>query len=805
MIGLFQDFRYALRQFRKSPGFAATACVTLALAIGLSTAVFSVIYAVVIRPLPYNQPDEIFNLKTWSPQGYTQPSSYPEYLDWRRESHSFSALAAYSAGTTNIEGPSGPVARDIVQTTDNFFDVFGVSPVLGRTFASGEEQSGKNDVVVLSYEVWRQDFGAQSEAVGKTLKVDGRPYNVIGVMPPGFRFPVGRREAVYAPLHIRKELAESRGDHWLPTVARLKPGISAEQAQAEMNGVLEGVGRAFPDSKGRRMKLQPMAEYVVGSANEPLRLLLLAVLALLAIGCVNIAGLLLARGVKREREIAVRSAVGASRARILRQVFAEALLLAMLGATGGVLLAYGLLNLIRTLLIAAMSRGADVTIDTTVLLVALTVSVITSLLAAVIPALRLSGTAPNLALKNGGNTGSSRGQHRLRAGFIMTQVGLALMLVVTSGLLLRTLSGLRSTELGFNPDNILTTEIDLSRGSYEGRDVNANFYKPLLERVRAIPGVQSAGLIQLLPIQNWGWNSDIHIAGHPPDPPNQERLAEYRIATPGYFHALGISLVRGRMFDDGTDTPTSPAVVVVNEAFVKKFFAEGEDPIGKHFEDNDKTTVIGVVRSVRQDIYQPPMAEMVYPVSQVPAKESINFLPSMQLVVRTTGEPTAIVPDLRRIFHEVDPAMPFRQPETMREVVSDVLIFERLENWLFGTFAALAVLLALVGLYGLVSHEVELSTHDIGLRMALGATRVGVLAAVYRRVGFMLLGGVVAGLITTFTVQKLLAAVVTINAGKDSGAVIGLAIGLFAAGLLAVLVPAKRAASIDPMVALRYE
>jgi putative ABC transport system permease protein len=800
----FQDFRYAIRQLRKNPGFAVTACLTLALTISVSTAVFSVIYAVVIRPLPYNHTEQIFNLQTWSPQGYTQPGSYPEYLDWRRENHVFSALAGYSTGTANFEGPSGPVARNLVQSTDNFFDVFGVNPALGRTFSPGEDQPGKDDVVVLSYEVWRQDFGAQAGALGQTIKLDGRPYSVIGVMPAGFRFPVGRREAVYTPLHITKDLSENRGSHWLPVIARLKPGVSEEQAQANMNQVLAGVGSAFPDSKGRRMKLQGIAEFVAGEDTKPLKLLLLAVVALLAIGCVNISGLLLARGVKREREIALRSAVGASRARILRQTFTEALLLAFLGAAAGTLLAYGLLSLIRTLLIAAISRGADVQIDLTALLVALAASVATSLVAALIPALRLSVIAPILVLKSGGNAGSSRGQHRLRAGFIVTQVALALMLVVTSGLLLRALMGLRGTELGFSSEHLLTMELDLSRGSYEGRNTVTGFYQPLLDRVRTAPGVKSAGLIQILPIQNWGTNGDVHVAGHPPDPPNQERLAEYRIATPGYFQTMGISLVRGRMFDDGIDAPTSQQVIVVNEAFVKKFFADGEDPIGQHL-DSDTVTIIGVVRSVRQDLFQPPMAEMVYPISQVPPKQSLEYLPSMELVVRTNGDPAAVIPTLRNIFHDIDPGMPFRQPETMQEVVSDVLIFERLENWLFGTFAALAALLALVGLYGLVNHEVELSTRDIGLRMALGATRAGVLVTVYRRVGLMLLGGVAAGLVTTFAVQKLVAAVVTIHAEKDISAVLGLAAGLFAAGLLAVLIPAKRAASVDPMVALRYE
>jgi predicted permease len=807
MTGLFQDIRYGLRAMRKAPGFSATTIMTLALAIGVTTAVFSVIDAVLIRPLPFDHPEKIFWLEPYSPQGYTQPASYPEYLDWRRENQVFSALAGYSAySSINFEGPAGPVALPSVTTTDNFFDVFGVRPLLGRAFAPGEDQPGKNDVAVLSYELWEQAFGKQNSAIGQTVKLDGKPYTVIGVMPAGFRYPISRRSAVYTPLHIPKELANLRGEHWLQTLARLKSGVSRTQAQADMDRVLEGVGRAYPDiSKGRKMDLSEIASHVVSDTEQPLKVLVFSVLALLAIGCVNVAGLLLARGVKREREVALRSAVGAGRMRIVRQMLTETLLLALAGAAGGTLLAFGLLKLIQELLSSALARGADVQINGAALLVALALAIVTSLVAGLAPALRLSATAPTLALKTGGSAGASRGQHRVRGAFIATQIAMALMLVVVSGLLLRSLAGLLNTDLGFTPKGLLTVEIDLSKGSYENRDVMANFYQPLLERVRAIPGVKDAGLIQTLPVQGSGTNSDVHIAGHPPDPPNQERLAELRFLTPGYFQAMGISLVRGRMLDEKIDTTTSPAVAVVNEAFVKKFFSRDEDPIGQHIEWDSKMTIVGVVRSVRQDIYEPPKAEMDFTVAQVPAKYSQEWLSTMQLVIRVSGDPETVIPDLRRAFHDIDPGLPFQQPLTMRDVVDDTLVFERLENWLFGTFAAFAVLLAIVGLYGLISHEVELSTHDIGVRLALGSTRQAVLAAIYRRVGLMLLSGVTAGLIMTWAARKLVASMIVIDAGKDAGVIVGLAAGLLAAGLLAVLIPARRAASVDPMVALRYE
>jgi len=805
MPGLLQDIRYGLRAMRKAPGFSATTVATLALAIGVTTAVFSVIDAVLIRPLPYDDPESILYLRTNYPQGYTQPASYPEYLDWRRENQVFSALAGYSAGSANFEGPAGPVALPSVFTTDSFFDVFGVRPLLGRTFASGEDQPGKNDVAVLSYELWEQAFGKQNSAIGQTIKLDGRPYTVIGVMPAGFRYPVSVRSAIYTPLHIPKNLAEERRAHWMPVLARLKPGVSRAQAQAGMNRMMDDLGRAYPDTQGRWMELFEIANIVVGNTEQPLKVLVFAVLTLLAIGCVNVAGLLLARGVKREREVALRSAVGAGRWRIVRQMLTETLLLAIAGAAGGTLLAYGLLTLIRKLLISALARGADVQINGAALLVALSLAVVTSVLAGLAPAARLSGTAPTRALKTGGSSGASRGQHRLRGAFIVTQIALALVLVVVSGLLLRELAGLRGTDLGFNPNGLLAVEIDLSAGRYENRDVVTNFYRPLLDRVHGIPGIKEAGLIQMLPIQDSWNNSDIHIVGHPPNPPNEERIAEHRILTPGYFQALGISLVRGRMLDEKIDTPTSPPVVVVNEAFVKKFFSKDEDPIGQHIDDKQKTTIVGVVRSVRQVIYQPPMAEMDVAVSQVAAKGSWEQLGTMQLVVRASGEPETVIPGLRRTFHELDPGLPFRQPLTMRDVVADALVFERLENWLFGTFAAFAVLLAIVGLYGLISYEVELSTHDIGVRVALGSTRLGVLVAIYRRVGLMLLSGVTVGLVMTWAARKLVASMVVIQVGKDAGVIVGLAGGLLAAGLLAVLIPAKRAASVDPMVALRYE
>jgi putative ABC transport system permease protein len=807
MSGLSQDLRYALRQLHKYPGFTGTATLTLAFAIGAASSVFSVVYSELIRPLPYDRPEKIFYLQTYAPEGYSQPASYPEYQDWRRENHVFSSLAGFSTflpGSSNLEGPTGPVALPTVATTDNFFDVFGVKPIIGRTFAPGEDLAGKNDLIVLSYEVWRQDFGASPDVVGQSVKLNGAAHTVIGVMPSGFCFPVNARNAIYIPLHVPKAWAEARGDHWLPVVGRLKSGVSAVQAELEMNRVLRDLWEAYPETKGRRMKLIDVASFVVGDTAPALKVLVLAVLAVLAIGSANVAGLVLARGVKRERELALRSAVGASRAQLIRQMLTENVLLGVLAAAVGLVLAYGLLNAIRSLLAAAVARGVEVRMNAPMLLATLAIALVTSVLAGLVPSVRLSRVTPFLVLKTGGGAGSSGGQKRLRASFIVTQVALAVVLLVVSGLLIRTLHGLQNTDVGFNPEHLLTTQIVLSPSAYRGRDVVSAFYQPLLEKVRAIPGVEDAGIIQMLPIQDWGSNSDVHIVGHPPDRPNEERLAELRVVTPGYFRALGIRLIRGRMLDENIDTPTSPLAAVVNEAFVRKFFAPDENPIGQHIEG--KATIVGVVRSVRQDLRQPPMAEMDYAISQVAANAGMkDYLLHMYLVVRTQMEPASMFPVLAHVFHQIDPGLPFRDPETMNEVESNVVVFQRLQNWLFATFAVLAVLLAVVGLYGLISHEVELSTHDIGIHLALGAAPARVMGGVYRRVGMMLLLGAAIGLFITALTLKLLASVLNIDVRGDMALIVALVWALVFVGLLAVLPPARRAAKVDPMMTLRYE
>ncbi|HEX4008001.1 MAG TPA: ABC transporter permease [Acidobacteriaceae bacterium] len=813
-----QDLRFGARQVSKSPAFGVTVMTTLALSIGITTAVFSVLYAMVIRPLPYGDVSRIVALDTHSAGGGTQFASYPEYADWRRMSHSFTALAGYlPQGTVGMESSAGPVVLREVGGTDNFFTALGVNPILGRTFLPGEETSGRGDVVVLSYEVWQQDFGGKADIVGRRVQMDGSAFTVIGVMPAGFRFPINFANSIYVPLHLDKSQLENRGNHWLQTLARLKPGVTARQAEADLDTVFAALGKADAFNAGRSVHAVDLTTWVVGNTAGSLRLLLIAVAAMLVIGCVNVAGLLLARGVKREREMALRSAIGAHRMRIVRQLLTEALLFAVCGAGAGVALAFGLLRLIRVLLIASLARGAEVQVNLPVLLAALGVSVAVTVVAALMPALRLSGTAPAMALKSGGSTGTTRGQHRLRTGFVVTQVALALALLVVSGLLLQMLGQLRSAELGFNPDQILTAEVNLPRGRYAGRDVLADFYTPMIEKLEALPGVRAAGVIQMLPLQAWGWNSEhIHIYGTAPLKSPRTDPAEVRFVSPGYYRVFQDALIEGRLQDPHIDKPTTQLVGVVNEAFVKKFIPAGRDPVGMEIGDNDQTQtlanqdnprilIVGVVKNIRQTVYQPTFPQMDFMIAQVPAAESLNAIGSMHVVVRTAVAPASLVPAMRQVFRQVDPTVPLREPETMLEVMADVLTFERLENWLFGLFAVMAVLLAVVGLYGLLTHEVELSTREIGIRLALGATRTTILKGIYRRVGWMLAIGVGLGLVLTAAAQKAISAVVALRMQKDAWLIAALALGLLSAGLLAAALPARKASAVEPMEALREE
>ena len=813
MRTLLRDLQYALRQLRRAPGFALAAILTLALGVGIATAVFCVLDAVVLSPLPYLRPDRIVTVISNSQSGYQQPASWQGYLDERSQSHDFAALAGFiNYFKASVETPgAGMVALEAVNGTDNFFSVFGVNPILGRTYLPGEQEDGKNDVVVLGYDAWQRYFNGDRGIVNRAVKLDGRTYTVIGVMPADFRFPLNTQDAIYTPIHRDKQWMDGRGNHWLQTVGRLKNGVTFTEAQADLAHVFANLGRAYPHTdQGRTVHLEQLGQTVSGESRGPLWTLLAAVLAVLAIACVNIAGLLLARGVKREREMAVRTAIGAARTTLVRQLLIEAMMLALLGAAGGVFLASTMLDLMRAFLMKALARGADIHMNLAVLGTAVSLAAATSLIASLLPAIRLSGIDPSRALKAGGSAGSARSQNRLRSSFIVTQVALTMVLLVVASLLMRVVLHFSHQDLGFDPSHILSVELETSQQRYQDRSIVADFYQPLFNRVAIIPGVRAVGSINMLPVAEYGANSDIHIAGQPPSPPNREMLGENRFVSTGYFQVFGIPLKRGRALSPALDRPENPAPdVVVNEAFVKKFIPPNLDPTTQRIDDGAKqenwTRIVGVTGNIRQDIYDSPLAERDFLIDELPLNSQSILAGGMWLVLRFDGSASSIIPALRSAIHEVDPTVPFIAPRVMTEVVSETLIFERMESWLFGIFASMALLLALVGLYGLVSHEVELGARDIGVRMALGATRQSVLGMVLGRVAWLLGAGTVAGIALAIAARKLIGVVIYFDAGKESGNLLMIALLLVTAGLLAAFIPARRAASIDPMQALRND
>ena len=812
---LLSDVRFALRQLRKSPGFAFTAILTLALGIGATTAMFSVLDAVLLHSLPYNGVDRIVTVEETHPSMSAAglPVSWPEYEDMRRLNTSFRTLAgtAPSGGVTLTQGNQA-IYLPATKTTDNFFDVFAVAPLLGRTFLPGEDQNGRNNVVVLSYEVWQQDFGGKRSAIGKVVHLDGTPYSIVGVMPAGFRYPIGVPNLVYTPLHLSTDQITSRYTHWLDMIGRLKPGVTLAQARADMAHVTGELSRQHPSTdRDRKVQLVPIADaihvHASGNNDRPeLWVLLAAVFAVLLIGCTNVAGLLLARGILREREMALRAALGAGRRRLMGQLLSESVLLGLGGGVCGVAVAGLLLAAMKQFLEKAFARGGNVHLNLPVLAATFVLALLTSVAAGLATAWRAGRTDPNRALKSTGNAGTTRHQHRLRASFIVVQVALSLMLLVCSGLLLLGLRSMLQTNLGFNPKNLLTLEVDIPSGDYTGRDFVKALIEPLEIRVHAIPGVVAVGSNVRLPIRQQTLASTLGLVGQPPDAPGHERFSKLRFITPDYLAAMQLPILRGRDFT-GQDASKTQPVAIVNEAWVEEFLPPSGDPLVHAFDNGDgssSTAIVGVERSGRQDLFEPAMAEIDFPMSQL-SESWRAFVPSFYLFVRTSVPPTSIIPQMRKALHDIAPNVAFRTPETMEAVLSDALVSNRMLSWLFGLFAGIAVLLTAIGIYGLLSQEVASRTQDIGVRMALGATRASIAQMVLVRVGLLLCLGLTIGLAGVWLMRRLLHTALVIQLERNGWTIAIIVLVLAAIGLLSALVPARRAASVDPMQVLRAE
>jgi putative ABC transport system permease protein len=800
-MGFWHDLRQAARNLARSPGTTLLAAVTLALGVGATTAMFSIIQAVLLRPLAFPHPDRLVAVAETMRPGYVGVVSVPDFADWRQQSHSFADLCAYSTwpGFSLAEGDR-PEHLPGARVSPRLLAALGARPLLGRWFLPEEEIEGRDRVVILAEALWRRRFGGDPEVLGRQVTIDGEPRTVVGVAPAWLRFPPGGQPSqLFAPLAPSPGQRASRGNHWLRVLGRLRNGVSLARAQADLAGIAGRLARQYPDTnEGRGVLLTPLQADLVGNVREPLWILFGAVALLLAIACANVAHLLLARAMARWRETAVRTALGASRWRLARRLLAEGLLLALLGAALGLPLAWTGLRLLLALAPRDLPRLDEVALDGGVLAFSLAAACATGLLFSLAPIWQAGKLEAAELLRAGQRaSGGVRGR-RLRGLLVVAEIALSLLLLAGAGLLLRTLWNLSSVDSGLRTEGVLAADVVLPAARYDSPARITSFYARLLARLAALPGVRASGMISLLPARDWGWNSELTILGAPPLPPTFNRWIETRPVSHGYFAALGIGLERGRLPADSDDAG-APAVVVINQAAARHFWP-GADPLGARVTIGDNPLhVVGVVRDVHNaGLGRAPLPEAYFPYAQ-------DGNGSMTVVLRTAGEPLALVPALRRAVAAEDRGVPLDKVTSMTEVLTASIGPKRFQALLLAIFACLAASLAAIGLYGLLGYLVVQRTHEIGVRLALGASSGQVHRLVLGDALRLVAPGLVLGLAGAAALRRLLAGLLFGVGPLDLPTLAAVALGLAAVSFLACLLPALRAARVDPLHALREE
>ena len=804
METLLQDIRYGLRSLRQSPGLTLVAVLALGLGIGAVSAIFSVIDAALLRPLPFHDPARLMLVMESNPsKGFAFFAISPaNYLDYRDQNRVFERLAAFENRPLILTGAGDPAKVTGARVAAGFIEALGVAPYLGRPFLAEEDKPGAGRVAILGHGLWQRRFGSDPALVGRTVTLGGVPHTVVGVMPPRFTFP--NQSEIWIPMALGDDETGSRGAHYLVAIARLKPDVPVDRARADMSSIASRLQSQYPDSNtGWTARVEPLAERVVGDARPALMVLLAAVAFVLLIACANVAGLLLARATARQREFAIRSALGAGRARLVRQLLTESLLLGLLGGAVGLLLAMWGTDLLAAAAPPGIPRVSEVQVDGRVLLFTLGLSVLTGIVFGLAPALQGSKTDLNEALKEGGRGGGGGGprRSRARAVLVVAEVALALVLLAGAGLMLRSFERLQAIDPGFDPASVLVVDLELPEGRYGEPARRAAFFATALERLAALPGVRKAGGVLPLPLSGDNYFLSFGIEGRPVADADRPSAAYY-VASPGYLRALDIRLLRGRDFSD-SDREGAPRVALINDTMARRFWP-GEDPVGRRIViDNGPRDryreIIGVVEDVRHDdLTGEARPQMYEPYLQVPH-------PSMSLVLRTAGDPEGLAEAARRAILALDKDQPVSRAVPMERLVAESIAQSRYSMMLLGAFAAVALGLATIGIYGLLSHAVAQRTHEIGIRMALGARRRDVLTLVVLSGMGLTSLGVVLGLAGALALTRLMAGLLYGISPTDPltlGAV-SLLLGMVA--LMACVIPARRATRIDPMSALRCE
>jgi putative ABC transport system permease protein len=824
MDALGKDLLYAWRGLRRTPGFTAVAILTLALGIGANTAIFSVINAVLLRPLPYHNPGQLVRVYATEDAPGNYPLTGPDFLDWKTQNHSFQDMAVYGWGNDmNFSADAGPDHVIGTPTEANFFSLLGARPLLGRTWAQGEDEPGKDRVVVLSYGLWQERFSSDRNIVGKHITLNDRQYEVIGVMPAGFHFPSDSQ--LWVPLDMDSKNLGERGSHWLNAIGRLKPGTSLQQAQAELSLIAARLEQQYPDSNHRvGASLLGMHEDMVGESRTSLMVMLGAVALVLLIACANVANLLLSRAMAREREIAIRGALGAGRWRLIWQLLTESLLLSMAGGAFGLLLAWGGVRIITALKHVGLPQANAIEINLPVLGFTFAVAVLTGLAFGLFPALHASRRNLSESIKAGTGTSGTTARRPRAVGdaLVVIEVGLSLLLLVSAALLLKDFLRIRNTQVGVRQAGVWTGTLLLPEERYAKRQDRYNFAQALLQKVQNIPGIESAAVTDHLPLEG-GSNSFVTLRGSGSSGMSGP-LVENHSVTPDYFRVMGIPLVQGRTFGS-EDAATGLALdarrrqaseanvklspdetnamiypVIINQSMAK-YFWPGRSPIGQMFSFSEKNgpwrQVVGVTGDVKQ-----------WSLTHAPVPEAYDVFtgePWLMIVTHTNSSSLSIAPEVRTALAQVDPGLPLFQTRSMDEIVAEHASGQQFLAGLLGLFAGLAILLAAVGIYGVLSYLVTQREREIGIRMSLGATRSSVLSLMLKRGMALACMGSVLGLLGAFAAGKMLAKVLHEIRPYDPGIIVLAPVVLAAVVLLACYLPARRAAGVDPMVALRQE